>query len=230
MANGIQIHNDSGDVLIDGTYRNYKPFLIGSQFQPMPPGLGGHSRMNYVQFPERPGLPLLAVQPGSDTWALGGAFSPNDSSVAFFTKPFHTALPYVLMDEDGGPPEQDTHGVQVFDEEGRPVFDSRHRYLRVRDILRVRSTELPMEGDAGFPLVLDHAWTPNAYYTVSTLGGYRHISLPNLPDGRYYVPGIRQVSPGQCQMGLLIHAAPNLPVTRDYFPEFQLVLVCELSP
>lgn len=133
MSFGAQFLNPSGDVLIDGTYRNLLRVAAGSWVggntwtQPF-----GMTTLTWTSQTEC--TPLIALQPAADNVYVSAIYMKNNQILVGSTGNFNWAVygltsPQLL---DGT-----QHGVQVFSDTGAVIFDSRYEPVRIQQALRL---------------------------------------------------------------------------------------------
>jgi len=225
MSYGFKMINTNGETVIDADYRNHSVFANGSI------ALANYSaNAAQINFAARADYPILAVQPGP-VW-VGGAWILNTKDKAgFYGSAFGAgSVNWALSDLDGALADVATYGMRVFDAAGKPAFDSRKRYMKIRDVVRVATPPW------GTTYTVNHASVPNAYYILSAFGGLTGFYLP--PGSPFGLDAatlmLRQINSSQIEFAwkvhlYITHESNTEPPHQDTFPPFSTIIVCELS-
>ncbi len=118
MSYGIQVQNSSGDIVIDQDFRNFEVVQAGSVS-----GGGGLFTVNYPTC-ETPMLFVRAV-PGSQV--MGGRVSYTE---ARWVMTGVTSCDYIIASVRTNNALSASHGLAVYDQGGRVVFDSGRQYIK----------------------------------------------------------------------------------------------------
>lgn len=203
---GLLIRNTDGDALINSDTQQPSPFFDSvvpipnapasrpqGVFEPYRPITIPFSDRNYsphVFYEGKTGLFLTAPYIG-----MSGSAITSISMTADTDPPAATGATarIVIADPDGTLNRSpDTWGLQVWDEEGRPVYDSRNGVINVIDVVGF-DLSVPPAGDNTIPQVtLTHRSTPRAFYMLSAVSGgwYRWFST----SGDLFRPGVAKLT------------------------------------
>lgn len=127
MSAGIEVRNNVGDLVIDGTYRNL--VLISKSTTTTTTVIDQFSYVT-INLNGLTGYPVVAVQSASGAWATVQAYSNGNATVDIVARGsagttvtyFVFVLPTTAIDAGG---------FQVFDASGQLVFSAGHHYMRV---------------------------------------------------------------------------------------------------
>lgn len=167
---GIEVRNASGNLCIDGTYKNLvfvtkgvaTTTTVQDNFSYVSINLNGLS-----------GYPLVAVSAAGGAWATVRSYSNGAAVVDIVAHgPVGTSLTYYVfaLPTNLG----DSAGLQIFNAVGELVFSAEHRYMRV--VGSIAATAGPGSPPASLTLPAGKTYavfqtTPMAYAQINDLAG-----------------------------------------------------------
>ena len=175
MAFGLLIHNDNGDIVVDGDYQNH---IIAETGSATPPGTAGvvvnvaDTTVNFSSTYAPSRQPLLfgrhtASYIGFQRWTYDG--SGNINGFRYANREgggtFNWKLAVTPNAASG-----DTWGMRVFGATGNVVFDSGLDYLKINDIITVTYTSFATGNQT-------HASTTTPFYCLSAAAAWGIIVL-----------------------------------------------------
>lgn len=127
MSAGIEVRNNSGNLVIDGTYKNL--VFISKSTATTTTAIDQFSYAT-VNLNGLTGYPVVAVQASSGAWATVRTYSNGSAAVDIVARGgtgtaityFVFALPTTAVNAGG---------FQIFDASGQLAFSAGHRYMRV---------------------------------------------------------------------------------------------------
>jgi hypothetical protein len=152
MAYGLEVRNDSGDIQIDGQYQNLVLLEKGTKYSGIPYNDSSADYLivpfDFSQHPEA----LMAAR-GEDGKGIHQIF--RDSSGFKVVHQKGTQVDYMIFVLADQRQSDDPYGLQVFNTDGKKVFDSGFEYLKITDVI-----ELYAPGD-GYDQVYSYADIPS---------------------------------------------------------------------
>ena len=175
---GLLVRNDSGQLVINGDYRNLRLFEEGTIPDSGPincscsDGVSG-SYLVRKTFTARSTPPLALFQPGN-LWVGFAYVTDTNDEVGLLNPAGNGPVPYALLDMDGVQKDSENFGMKVWDVAGEVAFDSRYRYLKIVDVIEFDTTGFSL----GTAYSVSHAPASNAYYLVSSLKSSAYATGP----------------------------------------------------
>jgi len=159
---GLEVKNSSGNIIIDGKYKNYAEWASGTTT------LGYY--VTTIAFTATSQLPLIALRPATGTsvvlWGLRKTGSNYDG---FYVIGYNgTDLDWKIYIAHPGATAE-TYGLRVYDSGANLVFDSGYNYFNLYQITTGISLATPTLASSPYQDV-SHAGISDPYYFVSPLG------------------------------------------------------------
>lgn len=237
MAYGIRIKNSSGEIQIDGDYRNLE-YKQGGTGATISHGGTGYTYATTIGLTAGPLVPLVLIRPGTSRFVTLLSYDKSGSDYNGFK----------MTTESG---QSDTidwkcfretttnstgYGMRIFNSSGDAVFHSASEYLK---ILQVNSISLGNPSFSSWPYTdITHSSYSNPYYILTPIGKWITDYVgptPPIPPGMYHfygmVIGIKKLSSTSVRVGWFNLANYNIPgapsgTNTGWNPTVQLI-VCQ---
>jgi len=183
MSYGIKIHNENGDVQVDGEYSNYMLTKTGS----ITPFYSSPYKDAILTFPDYGNIPIIGVKPSIGGCAVAttnsrtSAFCISTSSTnplasvrhdcgrSFYTNPFE----YAIFNKASPTPLSGKSGIAIYNSSGNIVFDSERKWMRVISSQTVRLYRKSSYGPTNLTLNVNNA-DENYFLVNPNLVGIRY--------------------------------------------------------
>jgi len=151
MSYGIKIHNENGDVQVDGEYSNYMLTGTGT----VTPFYSDAYHDAMFSFPDYGDIPIIGIKPTSK----GAAIATTNSTTSAFcissssnynldcARNFYTTpITYAIFNKAKPIPLSGKYGIAIYNSSGDIVFDSERKWMRIISSNTVRLYRAPVYG------------------------------------------------------------------------------------
>lgn len=173
MPEGLQIFNDSGYIQIDADYLNMELKQKGTFNLPGSNTANGGSISSGVQISFNGESPVIAIKSTTFCCAYPLSRSGNTFNFYIYNGDGQDCTGEYFIFDNSSSEGAGSSGLQVFNGQGRLVFDSNKKYLRVLDYWQV--DEPPGEG-------VTRNYGDKQVATIMCDFGYRYIVAPSPAD------------------------------------------------
>ncbi len=215
MGYGIEIKNSSGNVIVDGEYKNFALYASGTATLP---AVGG---VTTVAFTATDQIPLIAIRNQSTAqyvslWGIRKTGSNYDgfylikaNAVSYDVDwRVYTAHPAVVAQD---------YGMRVHDAAGAILFDSGRNYFDIFQLNSSISLSTPQltEDAAGLYSDISHVSVEDPFYFVSP-SGYWVFQAGGPRQFRAWRIGVKKINSTSVRLGWhIIRAAQTPPLYPD---------------
>ena len=179
MTYGLQVKNSSGNIIIDGQYKNYAEWATGTTT------LGAY--VTTISFTATDKMPLVALRPATNKavvlWGLRKTGSNYDGFYVIGSNgdsldwKVYTAHPVA---------SSETYGLRSYGSTGDLLFDSGYKYFSIFQINTGISLSNPAGGTLDYEDI-SHGSISDPYYFLSPLGFWVFSTDIMLPRGPLFI-------------------------------------------
>jgi hypothetical protein len=221
MSSGLQVLNDSGDIIVDGTYANHQLVESGSYTQ------AGASAITTVNFATALNYPPLIFVSCSEYLYLFGYTKSGSQYTGFKTISGPTSAAHTVYYHVCAPSpavSSDTWGMRVWDASSNLVFESGRNYMKIKDVV---SYTTPTAGLGSSSTINTVSGITDPYACLNAVQGRgtRSIGFAAI----YFGFGVKKVSDSQWLVASLgLYQFTNVG-NIDHFPTTQNLVVASTA-
>ncbi len=227
MAFGIRIKNADGNIIVDGTYKNFALYASGTATLPTTAGVTA------VSFSATTQIPLVAIRNASTSYyvSLWGIRKTSGSYDGFYLIKANTASYDVAWRVYLAHPAfvAESYGLRVKDASGNPVFGSGRSYFDIFQLNSGISLSSPQLGEdaAGRYSDISHAGVSDPFYFVSPAGYWVYAAF-GARQFRAWRIGLKKIDSTHVRLGWhVIRAASGAVGDEDggWNPNLNLMIL-----
>lgn len=205
MGYGLRVKNDSGELLIDSTYRNYEESELGTRT--ITNNNTSTTWYTSIGIASSPLVPLILFRPNTNYYSSVVGYGKSGSNYNAFYMATHpaqsTSINYICC-RQSSVASAESYGLRVKNPSGDLVFDSGKKYFKVHSVHTI-SLSGPSGGSTA--TTITHSGISNPYYilsspnlwTIGNLAGYGAIVY-------HFRVGLKKISTTQVSVGWYVYA------------------------
>ena len=227
MAYGLRIKNASGNIIVDGTYKNFALYASGTATLPSTGGVTA------VSFTATPQIPIVAIRNKSTSYyvSLWGIRKTSGSYDGFYLIKANAVSYDVDWRVYLAHPAfvSESYGLRVKDSSGNPVFGSGRSYFDIFQLNSGISLSSPQLGEdaTGRYSDISHASVSDPFYFLSP-AGYWVYAASGPGQFRSWRIGLKKIDSTNVRVGWhIIRAAAGSVGDEDggWNPAFNLMIL-----
>jgi hypothetical protein len=226
---GLQVKNSSGNVIIDGQYKNFAKWDSGTTTLAMNTGLTpAQPLVNTISFTATNQMPLVAIRPATSQYLILYGLRKTSGNYDGFYIIGNPAGDFDWIVYIAHPTASaETYGLRVYNSSGALSFDSGYKYFSIYQINTGISLASP--NNTGPNSVITHAGISNPYYFLSPLGYWVWgVPVPP-PQGplRIWRSGISKIDSTSAAVGWfrIFSGADNFGHNEGWNPTLNLMVL-----
>lgn len=200
MGYGIEIKNSSGNIIVDGTYKNFSLHASGTTESLT------DQTIHTISFDSTSQYPLVAIKPSTTGYVSVFGYTKSGSNYTGFNIIRSRGVTNFTVDYKvfiAHPSSiSENYGMIVYDDGGNIVFETSRQYFNIYQITTGISLSTPSSPGTGGTQDITHTAISDPYCVISPIGFWeRWYAMPSVGPLYIFKTGIIKINSTTTRIG-----------------------------